>query len=77
MSQGDIGRQWESESGITPAEVEAFASNLEIAAGKLKEVAPQCASAEDSDRMRARDALMIIDKFLADELVAFSKKVEK
>jgi hypothetical protein len=75
MSQGDIGRQWESEPGITPAEVEAFASRLEIVAGRLKEVALLSASADDSDRLRAREALIIMDKYLADELAAFSKKM--
>ena len=73
MSQGDNGKQ--QESCITPAEVDVFASKLESMAGRLKEVAPLYASADDSDRLRAREALIIIDKYLADELAAFSQKV--
>ena len=75
MSQSDNGKQQESESCITPAEVDVFASKLESMAGRLKEVAPLYASTDDSDRLRAREALIIIDKYLADELAAFSKKM--
>ena len=71
----DNGRQ--QESGITPAEVETFASKLESVAGRLKEVAPLYASADDTDWLRAREALLILDQYLTDELAAFSKKVEQ
>ncbi len=72
--KGDHGKQ--QESGITPAEIEAFASKLEGAAGRLKEVARLYASTDDSDQMRAREALLILDKYLAGELTVFSTNVE-
>jgi hypothetical protein len=74
---GDQGKGKRQESGITPAEIDACASRLEGAAARLKEVARLYASSDASDQLRAREALRIIDKYLAGELLVFSTNVER
>ena len=70
----DHGKQ--QESGITPAEIDALVSTLRGAARRLKEVARLYASTDATDKLRAREALLIIEEHLADQLAAFRTKVE-
>jgi hypothetical protein len=79
MNQGGTGGhgKQQHQSGITPAEIEAFASRLEGVVGRLKEVARLYESTDEMDQVRAREALLILDKYLADELAIFSTNVER